>query len=601
MFTSKPKNPFINIAWKACEYAREEGKKGSSSLDTNILLAVNAIHLDIGIGEVRKRVIEIAKEKSLAFNARISIQITSNKLPPEITPVTSKNLMTEYGKLAFYEAMIAMSQKYSLVNCDEYARLALHFIDALNNKLDNTKKIRAEIFELTGHVVLVINRAKNSVENDHTTWGEDAVICDPWSNSPTNTVYNASECKSKLKNWYTKAESQQYRINNKDYYRFYNYTVSVDDPKSHQLAAKPCMNTDDIPRIRNEAAAVLKKDLLLRIQPIRDNLIEYKYTLDTWLEELKEINLDDIKNIFKSMIEQCDEFIKKISAEIEKMDYQQLNSNKKLNQYIESLNKRANKLLSENILIMNKIDYTQFAGILDSFKIQLYQDDTNQLTSSINKDIQEKWPRTCTDIIEPFTLEQLSYALYNAADADRLPLVIKCIDKIKNKTITNLIDIMAYFREDECAPFILKIKNKIPENHFRDLLDYQLLLEIKNNKPDAAIKLLMHGANPIRQFDAADLKQKGMSAFKDDWYIPMAYVLAVNNNQKAVVNYILAHNELDHTLNNPQSNVDNSTKESLHDPHYSSEISIFNFWPNQGASSDSKEDVPQNKNKPGKD
>src|SRR5580704_12069284 len=129
MFTSKPKNPFINIAWRACEYAREEGKKGSSSLDTNILPDVNAIHLNIGIGEVRKKVIEIANEKSLAFNARISIQIASNKLPSEITLVTSRNLMTEYGNLAFNEAMIAVSQKYSLVNCDEYARLALHFID----------------------------------------------------------------------------------------------------------------------------------------------------------------------------------------------------------------------------------------------------------------------------------------------------------------------------------------------------------------------------------------------------------------------------------------------------------------------------------------
>ena len=38
-----------------------------------------------------------------------------------------------------------------------------------------------ELVSLDGHNMLVIGRPPDSAPNDHTTWGEIAVICDPWA------------------------------------------------------------------------------------------------------------------------------------------------------------------------------------------------------------------------------------------------------------------------------------------------------------------------------------------------------------------------------------------------------------------------------------
>ncbi|HTM64503.1 MAG TPA: hypothetical protein VL360_08420 [Gammaproteobacteria bacterium] len=62
-------------------------------------------------------------------------------------------------------------------NCSEYSFLCLHIM------LDLEPNLNAEIFEVVDgdHIVLVLDRNQESNENDYTTWGNDAVVCDAWS------------------------------------------------------------------------------------------------------------------------------------------------------------------------------------------------------------------------------------------------------------------------------------------------------------------------------------------------------------------------------------------------------------------------------------
>ncbi|MDI9818037.1 MULTISPECIES: hypothetical protein [unclassified Legionella] len=97
-----------------------------------------------------------------------------------------------------YEKTVIVSSKYSLGNCHELAFQAMDYLLTTNQVCS----INAEIIEIDGekgdHVFWVIDRDLKSNLNDITSWGTNAVICDPWSNE----VYPASEYKSKLKTFY---------------------------------------------------------------------------------------------------------------------------------------------------------------------------------------------------------------------------------------------------------------------------------------------------------------------------------------------------------------------------------------------------------------
>jgi hypothetical protein len=61
-------------------------------------------------------------------------------------------------------------------NCGEQAAVAFVYLkDAGVRPLDYM------VYKEPGdHAFVVIGRAANSVESDYTTWGDDAVVCDPW-------------------------------------------------------------------------------------------------------------------------------------------------------------------------------------------------------------------------------------------------------------------------------------------------------------------------------------------------------------------------------------------------------------------------------------
>ena len=78
-------------------------------------------------------------------------------------------------------------KKYQMANCGEYGYLALsHLIDAKKNR-----DIRIEFvaFENDDHTFIVLDRSENSMINDLSTWGDNAVIVDAWMGE----VYAASK------------------------------------------------------------------------------------------------------------------------------------------------------------------------------------------------------------------------------------------------------------------------------------------------------------------------------------------------------------------------------------------------------------------------
>lgn len=102
--------------------------------------------------------------------------------------------------------------------------MALHYF------LMNHPTTSAEVYNIEGgdHVLLVIGRKEGSDPSKPETWGENAYICDPWSNK----VYPATDYLKETKNFY--------RINQENG----NYTNFIEDfdPSRHQFSPVPTQN-----------------------------------------------------------------------------------------------------------------------------------------------------------------------------------------------------------------------------------------------------------------------------------------------------------------------------------------------------------------------
>jgi len=87
-----------------------------------------------------------------------------------------------------------LAQKMGVGNCGEMSFLGFALALAEEDGPD-----RIEIFEITNgdHAFLVIGRAFGSDPNDPSTWGESAIICDPWANA----VYPACEFYAKMRDY----------------------------------------------------------------------------------------------------------------------------------------------------------------------------------------------------------------------------------------------------------------------------------------------------------------------------------------------------------------------------------------------------------------
>lgn len=103
-----------------------------------------------------------------------------------------ENTLVKLPELILFEYSVSMSSKYSLGNCREYAMQALDFVIHQLNSC-----VFAELFSIKNgnHNVLVLNRLPDSDPAKPETWGDNAVVCDPWGNK----VYKATEYREGLK------------------------------------------------------------------------------------------------------------------------------------------------------------------------------------------------------------------------------------------------------------------------------------------------------------------------------------------------------------------------------------------------------------------
>ncbi len=123
-----------------------------------------------------------------------------------------------------FEAFIKASAKYSIGNCSE---LCMHVLDYyLTNDVEN--RTRVELFCLANpsdHVFVVINRKRNSDEDNPHTWGKQALICDPLM----NMVYPAIKYKDNLMDF-------EYNLQKNTYIPF--------NEAEHHLQSIPGFSTD---------------------------------------------------------------------------------------------------------------------------------------------------------------------------------------------------------------------------------------------------------------------------------------------------------------------------------------------------------------------
>jgi hypothetical protein len=168
------------IAIAAKDYARQHIKKSNTQIEVNGLEQDSFMNINNGVKETRA----LVKENRIKLNSL------------EKNPGVIK-----------YEETISVSSKYSLGNCGEFAAQALDYV------LHQTDSdINAQVYYIRrgDHAILVLNLDMNSHPNIPETWGEAAVICDPWSDA----VYKVSDYLSLLKSYY--------RVNNENKLQNFN-------------------------------------------------------------------------------------------------------------------------------------------------------------------------------------------------------------------------------------------------------------------------------------------------------------------------------------------------------------------------------------------
>lgn len=272
----------LGYAKAANDYAREQIKKGSTQLENNDLSEAAFNFLRIGVGET---------------------DITGTGTREIKRQQTENDQILENLIVATFENVIATSSKYSIGNCWEYACQALDYV--LHNV---TSEINAEVFSFANgdHTFLVLNRStdENCLESKPETWGENAVICDPWANK----CYKASDSLTELKNFY--------RASNKNY-------AEPFDPDHHIPIAMPGFNAHYL-RLQRTLIK-LKQKFFAESENLIQLLTFYKSELKIEIESLtKESGQNEKIRILSEKIALIDLTIRSnndISADLLNEDY----------------------------------------------------------------------------------------------------------------------------------------------------------------------------------------------------------------------------------------------------------------------------------------
>jgi hypothetical protein len=74
-----------------------------------------------------------------------------------------------------FDKVFSQIEKIHAGNCDEMGWYCLHQLN------QHYPDVKGELFLFNSHIFLVLDRKTNSDPNDPSTWGDSAVICDPWA------------------------------------------------------------------------------------------------------------------------------------------------------------------------------------------------------------------------------------------------------------------------------------------------------------------------------------------------------------------------------------------------------------------------------------
>lgn len=218
--------------------------------------------------------------------------------------------------LLFYEQVISVTSKYSIGNCGELVYQTLDYL--LLKKLN----IKAEVYTIENgnHQILVLNRDVNSNPSDPATWGDNAVICDPWANK----VYPAQEYRDQLKAVSVKFNYDRFLINN-ELEDFNHQKHSLILAEGHDVDIINKLNIDNIPKLQDN----FKKEQTRLLSIIED----YKYNLEIESNRIqsKYGNLDKKMQVIHAKIQQINSQFSEIKANIDKSTLEILQKSEKMN------------------------------------------------------------------------------------------------------------------------------------------------------------------------------------------------------------------------------------------------------------------------------
>jgi hypothetical protein len=307
-----PIHPNEQLGQDACAYAREQIIDGGTQLVNNQYHPAKRRALRQAVSDMRKA----------ARKTEFLVDIDKS--------------------LRFFEAKIEKSKQLSIGNCQELALMAMHHV------LISQSKATAEVYHIEGgdHAFLVIGRKKESKPHEPETWGEDAYICDPWSNS----VYPATEYLTKTKNFFsTRLPEGDYKNNIEDF-----------NPSKHKLSPIPNQNKDYIlstteksNKILLEVFATMNERYLTIYDKLANDLqstanhLKKKYgehdpkfqIIQTKINEIRTITneLRKESNVYQDKIKKQSEFQshKQLDTEVQVLMKKQLHQFKKISTLVE--------------------------------------------------------------------------------------------------------------------------------------------------------------------------------------------------------------------------------------------------------------------------
>ncbi len=115
---------------------------------------------------------------------------------------SSTNLARDANALSLALAT-QLAETFKIGNCYEKSAVLVNFLRKLGPNFADNTDTNVEIISLhsedgeADHTVVVIGRRKDSDLNDYTTWGNDAIIVDPW----LDTVFFPAEIPERLKSY----------------------------------------------------------------------------------------------------------------------------------------------------------------------------------------------------------------------------------------------------------------------------------------------------------------------------------------------------------------------------------------------------------------